>query len=274
MADEWMELYEQHMFGEMPYRFLRPIDEKADQRYPLVVSLHGAGGKGTDNIKNLRQWTEIFTLEEHRRKYPAYIVAPQTPHRWLLPGTIPETTPEYVASLPDIWSARVQKLLDRGDDLSVGDLGKMFDLVDTIMDTFPIDPDRVYVLGHSMGGFGTWNAICQQPERFAAAIPSAGGCEPWNDIERIVDVPIWAFHGTNDETVPFELTQDSYQRLEKLGGNIKFTQLDGVGHGQDQTFIYSGDNPERGHLTHYASDRCDRTGDVWEWLFAQKRKKS
>ena len=63
------------------------------------------------------------------------------------------------------------------------------------------------------------------PDRFAAAIPSAGGLGPWYDVRRIADVPIWTFH----------------------------------------------DDAERGFVTHYASDRCDKTADVWEWLFAQKR---
>ena len=135
----------------------------------------------------------------------------------------------------------------------------------------PIDPDRVYVLGHSMGGFGTWNAICQQPDRFAAAIPSAGGCDPRNDIRRIVDVPVWAFHGNADETVPVDLTRDAFRQLCELKANAKYTELGGVGHGQQHTFVYVGDDPARGFETQYASDRCDRTGDVWDWLFKQKR---
>jgi predicted peptidase len=272
MPEDWMEVYEKHTFGEMPYRLLKPIDwsSASGQTYPLVLSLHGAAGKGTDNIKNLRQWTQILASEDHRRKYPAFVCAPQTPLRWLIEGAI-DPTPDYLASLPDLWRNRAQRLLDRGDDLTVGDLQTVFKLIDQLTSELPIDLDRIYVLGHSMGGFGTWNAICQQPDRFAAAIPSAGGCEPWNDISRIIDVPVWTFHGTNDGTVPFELTQDSYRRLDELNANTKFTQLDGVGHGQQQTFIYTGDDPERGYLTHYSSDRCDRTSDVWEWLYAQKR---
>jgi predicted peptidase len=271
MSDTWMNLYEERSFGDMPYRLLGPMDgTSAEKGYPLVLSLHGVGGKGTDNIKNLRQWTQILTSEEHRTAYPSYVCAPQTPLRWLLPESMPEATPEYIESLPEIWATRVRRLLDRGDDLTVGDLGRVFELVDSLMEELPIDPDRVYVLGHSMGGFGTWNAICEQPNRFAAAIPSAGGCEPWNDISRIVDVPVWAFHGNDDGTVPVDLTRDAFSRLCELSANAKYTELSGVGHGQQDTFVYSGD--ERGHKTSYASDRCDKTSNVWDWLFAQRRK--
>jgi predicted peptidase len=273
MNEGWMDLYEKHTFGQMPYRLLKPIDGSTEPvgGYPLVLSLHGAGGKGTDNVKNLRQWTQTLADENHRHKYPAFVCAPQTPLRWLTPGTMPEMTSEYMSSLPEIWQARIRRLQDRGDSLSAGDLGIAFDLVDALMGEHPIDPDRIYVLGHSMGGFGTWNAICQQPDRFAAAIPSAGGCDPRNDIRRIVDVPVWAFHGNADETVPVDLTRDAFRQLCELQANTKYTELGGVGHGQQHTFVYSGDDPARGFETHYASERCDRTGDVWDWLFAQKR---
>jgi len=134
------------------------------------------------------------------------------------------------------------------------------------------DRDRVYVLGHSMGGFGTWNAICAQPDRFAAAMPSAGGCEPWNNINGIVDIPIWTFHGDADQTVPVDLTQDAYRQLDTLNANTKYTELKDIGHNASNFgFVYTGDDPDRGFKTHYASDRCDKTEKVWDWLFTQKR---
>jgi predicted peptidase len=268
-----MDRYEKHTFGSMPYRLLRPIDAipQPENGHPLILSLHGAGGKGTDNVGNLRAWTEILASEAHRRRHPSYVVAPQTPLRWLMPEKAPEITEAYLASLPEIWQVRARRLIERGDDLSVGDLGVVFELLDTLIETRQIDQDRIYVLGHSMGGFGTWSAICEQPDRFAATIPSAGGCEPWNDIRTIADVPIWAFHGNDDQTVPVDLTRDAFQQLRAIHANTKYTELGGIGHGQDHTFIYDGDDPERGFVTQYASERCDRTDNLWDWLFAQHR---
>ena len=119
--NNWMDIYEERNYGSMPYRLLRPIDiaDHPDKAYPLIFSLHGAGGKGTDNIKNLRHWNESPLADEtHRRKYPCFVLAPQTPLRWLVPNSMPEITREYIDSLSDIWQARVKRLLARGDDLS------------------------------------------------------------------------------------------------------------------------------------------------------------
>ena len=64
-----------------------------------------------------------------------------------------------------------------------------------------------------------------------------------------------------------------FDRPNKLNGNAKFTTLPGVGHGPENTtaFKYTGDNPEQCYITEYASDRCDTTDHVWDWLFRQKR---
>ena len=272
--NNWMDAYEKHMYDHMPYRLLRPIDigDHPGTAYPLIFSLHGAGGKGTDNIKNLRHWNATLAAETHRRKYPSFVLAPQTPLRWLMPDVLPEITPEYLASLSDIWQARIRRLLHRGDDLTTGDLGTAFDLLDAICETYPIDRNRIYVLGHSMGGFGTWNAICERPDRFAAAIPSAGGCEPWNDISRITRIPIWTFHGDVDQTVPVDLTRDAFRQLHARNANAKYTELKNIGHDASAYgFAYTGDDPQRGFTTHFASDQCDKTEHVWDWLFAQKR---
>ena len=79
--NNWMDVYEKRMYDRMPYRLLRPIADHPDTAYPLILSLHGAGGKGTDNIKNLRHWNETLAEETHRRKYPSFVLAPQTPMR-------------------------------------------------------------------------------------------------------------------------------------------------------------------------------------------------
>ena len=132
-----------------------------------------------------------------------------------------------------------------------------------------IDNQRIYVTGLSMGGFGTWNAIWERPDLFAAAMPSAGALSPWMDPGRFKDVPIWAFHGADDKTIPHGLTQLIFDSMKECGGNMKFTSMEGVGHGAaDYAFIYQGDDANRGFVTRYSSDRCDKQGDVWEWLFS------
>jgi predicted peptidase len=152
------------------------------------------------------------------------------------------------------------------------DLGIVLELLDELSGEFNIDADRVDVLGHFMGGTGTWNAIHQQPERFAAAIPTAGGFVPWLDARRILDVPVWSFHGSADSIVPVGFTRQIFAELTSLGGNMKYTELEGMPHNIELTaFLYDGDDPDRGFITQCSSDRCDRTPNVWDWLFAQNR---
>lgn len=158
-------------------------------------------------------------------------------------------------------------------DDSAGVLHKVFELLDALQKEFPIDPDRVYVLGHSMGGFGAFECLAIQPNRFAAAVASAGGLSPWHDPAKFTHVPIWAFHGERDTTVPIGLSRTVFERMKRSNGNMKFTPLAGVGHGASVfAFSYTGDRPGDGFKTQYSSSRCDRTPSVWDWLFRQRRK--
>ena len=161
--------------------------------------------------------------------------------------------------------AIMRQLLDSSDE----------DLDDqSLLDSFQsaTSEDRVYVLGHSMGGAGSWNAIWANPGMFAAAIPSAGGLTPGKDRSNFADLPIWAFHGSADTIVPTDFTREIFADLKKLGGNMKYTELQGVKHNASTFgFEYEGDDEVKGYITQYASDRCDKTPGVWDWLFRQKR---
>jgi len=248
---ELLEIYEAHEFQGMPYRLLRPLEVAEGKRYPLILSLHGAGGKGDDNIKNLVSWNQILADQEHRQKYPAFVIVPQASKGGLW-GPMPEI-----------------KLIKEGNPKNF--LPTTFELVNSLKEELPIDPDRIYVLGASMGGYGSWSAIYAQPELFAAAIPVCGGLST-EKAATFKDVPIWCFHGADDGRVPVKYSRDLFAELKSLGGNMKYTELTGVGHGAAaHAFIYEGDDPEQGWVTQTSSDRCDPTPNVWEWLFAQHR---
>ena len=113
--------------------------------------------------------------------------------------------------------------------------------------------------------------VYQHPDRFAAAIPSAGAIYPSLDAARIKDVPLWNFHSNDDHVVDYIGSRHPFERLQKLNPNTKLTTVTGVGHGSRLSFTYTGDDPEKGYVTEYASDRPDKTDHVWEWLFMQKR---
>ncbi|MHC4331932.1 MAG: carboxylesterase family protein [Planctomycetota bacterium] len=273
VPEKVIEAYESASFHGMPYRLLLPEDYDSSIRYPLILSLHGGSGIGDDNLSQLRRWTSIFVGPDWREKYPCVVVVPQSWDSWL---AFNERAPDPESS-DQTWESPVwEKFLSaRGypsDLYSTGSLTLAFLLVDDISRRYSVDEDRVYVLGHSGGGFGSWNAIWHDPGRFAAAIPSAGGLLPWKDPARFKDVPVWTFHGDADPVVPVEFTREIFERIKKVGGIVKFTELGGVKHGAERfAFKYKGDDPDKKFITHSSSNRCDQTEDIWEWLFSQRR---
>jgi predicted peptidase len=88
-----------------------------------------------------------------------------------------------------------------------------------------IDTDRVYVTGLSMGGYGSWRLAGDHPERFAAVAPVCGVGNP-ADAEKLKQLPIWVFHGTEDQAVPFQKSKEMVEAITKSGGTkVRFTSL-------------------------------------------------
>ena len=94
---------------------------------------------------------------------------------------------------------------------------------------FPIDPDRIYVTGLSMGGFGTWDLIARFPDRFAAAVPVCGGGDP-GTAPLIRDLPVWAFHGALDRVVPPSNSRVMVRALQEAGARPGYSEYPDVGH--------------------------------------------
>jgi len=234
-AADWIKLYEPHTHNKMPYRLMKPISFDKSKSYPVIVSLHGGGGRGTDNRKQLKDWNKLLADKQRRTDYPCYVLAPQSESLWN--KTHLENTKSIIKDLPSV------------------------------------DMDRIYILGHSMGGHGTYILIQLAPEYFAAAAPSAGSglkrTEEFIDASVIKDIPIWAFHGDQDRVCPFERDQKLFDEMKKLGGNMKLTAWKGDGHGVSGKFIPGADNGR----THLSSKRCDPEPDFMKWLFKQKRPK-
>ncbi len=269
-----LELFEAREFKEVKYRLLKPFDlaKNPDQKYPLILSLHGAGGIGNDNVRNLREWCVDMAQEEWRRKHPCFVVAPQTFGFWRTPAMSAHYTDENIAKMSVDWQEIVSGHRKRLQDPNGANLDRVYQLLDELTNEFPIDTDRVYVLGHSGGGFGTWTAVADQPNRFAAAITSAGWLGPWFDAKVVKDVPIWSFQGAKDKPAQVSLGNSTFERMKEVGANVKFTELAKHGHNvSEAAFTYTGDTKENRGVTKYASDKCDKTADVWDWLFAQKR---
>jgi len=172
----------------LQYLFYLPkgYGEKKDQKWPLMLFLHGAGERGND--LSLVKKHGPPKLIEQGREFPFIIVSPQCPtDSW--------------------WPEQVETLAA---------------LLDDVQAKYAVDPDRVYVTGLSMGGFGTWSLISRYPQRFAAAAPICGGGDRYV-ARRLRNVPVWAFHGGKDPVVPVQASVEMVEAVKKAGGDAQLT---------------------------------------------------
>lgn len=185
----------------MPYRLFIPTGYDQAKKYPLVLWLHGANSVGNDNRKQISQastiGTHIWTRPENQAKYPVFVLAPQCPSgkSWNTPG----------------------------------ELDMVLEILAAVQKEFSIDPQRLYIAGQSMGGYGTWELVSRRPNLFAAAIPLCGGGHLLN-APRLVTLPIWAFHGAADRTVSVYESRKMIDAIKKAGGTPRYTEYPGVGH--------------------------------------------
>lgn len=224
----------------LPYRIYIPKNYDCGERYPLLVFLHGAGERGTDNERQLAH-VQYFFNDPESPVYDSIVVAPQCPEdsQWVL---APWAEGNYcIEETPE----------------SPG-LETLCMVIDECRDFYNVDDDRIYVAGPSMGGFGTWDLLSRHGARFAAGIPVCGGGDPSyaNLLKRI---PIRTFHGSEDDAVPVSATRQMFAAIKQAGGElIDYTEFDGCGHGV-WDMVYS-----------------DR--EVVDWLYAQnlaeRRKKA
>lgn len=197
----------------MPYRLFRP---ELKNRLPLIVYLHGSGGQGDDNARQLGLGnifgTRVWLLPENQKEHPCYVLAPQSNRGWVRydPEKLKKDEYEIVAG--------------PGQGVSLA-----LEVIDALRREFPIDDNRIYVTGQSMGGGGTWNMTATRPGFFAAAVPCCGATSK-DDGTASLDTPLWNFHGDSDQTVPVSLSRDRIAARKKAGGHPLSTDYAGVDH--------------------------------------------
>lgn len=218
---------------KLNYRLLKPKGYDPNKSYPLVLFLHGAGERGSDNKVQLVHGMNEFAADEIMEKYPAFVIAPQCPEgkQWV--------------DVP--WSADSHLMPKEPAE----PLKQSLDLIAALQKEFSIDKSRLYVTGLSMGGFGAWDAIQRRPELFAAAVPVCGGGDS-TLAEVIKGVPVWAFHGAEDGAVKPLRSRDMIAALKKAGGSPKYTEYEKVGHN--------------------SWEKAYADAKMFEWLFAQHKK--
>jgi predicted peptidase len=200
----------------MPYRLLAPRNVTSGARYPLVLFLHGLGEQGHDNKRHLANGVERFATPDAQAQHPCFVLVPQCPSR--------------VRDKPTMWNGDREKMHSVKDTADIAiPLQTALEILSIVQEKNPVDRDRIYITGVSMGGFATWETISRHPRTFAAAIPVCGGGDI-NYAERIKDIPIWAFHSGNDPIIEVGYSKSMIEAVEKAGGYPRYTEYPGIGH--------------------------------------------
>jgi beta-glucosidase len=190
------------------YQVLYPANFDENKKYPLLLFLHGAGERGSDNQKQLTHGSELFL--QNQQDYPAIVLFPQCPAE------------DYWGDVTVDRSGEQRRFDFHNDATPTQSLDLVMSLVDEFLDKPYTDRERFYVAGLSMGGMGTWELLWRMPEKIAAAIPICGGGLP-EKAEKMVEVPIWAFHGMKDNVVPAHFTIRLVESVQGQGGTAKVT---------------------------------------------------
>jgi predicted peptidase len=212
----------------LPYRIFIPEMSSSQRPYPLVVFLHGGTGSGVDNISQISgsNWrgAHLWIQADNQERHPCFVLAPQLPKLWR-------------------WDVVGHHQLSLYAEVLV-------ELLAELKNEFPIDENRLYLTGQSLGGWGTWDLIAKRPGLFAAAVPVCGGGDPSSAVG-LRDVAVWAFHGRRDSQIPVERSREMVAALQEVGASIRYTEYKLLGHD-----IW---------------DKAYSEPDLVDWLFSQNR---
>jgi len=185
--------------SDSKYVVFVPHDYIGDKEYPLILFLHGAGERGDDGEKPVKQGIgNAIKFKGGEKKFPFFVVFPQ-------------------CSAKGTWKA------------GGPDADRALAILDEVQVRYKIDPKRVYLTGLSLGGMGTWSLAAAHPERWAAIVPICGGGDA-KTAEKIKNIPCWIFHGDADKAVNVEKSREMKKALETAGGKPHYTEYEGVGH--------------------------------------------
>jgi predicted peptidase len=220
------------------YQVYVPQDWNGNKKWPIILFLHGAGERGEDGLAQT-QVGIATAIRLHADRFPCIVVMPQC--RKALRWSQSDMEAQALAALKNA------------------------------IKEFKGDPDRTYLTGLSMGGYGTWSLAYKYPTTFAALAPICGGVKPIGKApadpgnpfadpnidpyaalaKKIGKTPVWIFHGAADNVVPVTESQKISEALTTAGGNVKYTEYPGVGHN--------------------SWDRAYAESELMPWLLSQHR---
>ena len=187
---------------KVKYNYLLHVPEDygkdPNKKWPVIFYLHGRHASGK-NLQSLKRYGLPYYLEKGK-KMDFIVVSPQCPwgKNW---ATEDWFNPVY----------------------------------DEVAGKLRLDDSRVYLIGMSMGGFGTWELANRMPDRFAAISPMCGGANTkW--VDQLSKIPTWVFHGTADRQIPISRSELMVRALEKKKADVRFTRLLNQGHDISKQF--------------------------------------
>jgi predicted peptidase len=186
--------------------------DNVDKDWPLILFLHGSGERGRD--PSMLRGSGPLAMVQRIMPLPAIVVAPQC---------LPENSWQPAA---------------------------VAEFIRHVNSVHGVDETKIYLVGYSMGSYGTWATAAAYPELFAAIVPISGGGNP-DHAELIARIPVWAFHGDKDDVVSLTASEQMIDALRAAGGTPKLTILPNAGHG-------------------ICGEVCARS-DLWDWLLEQRR---
>jgi predicted peptidase len=199
------------------YQLFLPYGYEAqrDKKYPLIVFLHG-NKKCGDDITLLNNYG-LTWIAEGKADFQFIVVTPQCP-------------------ADSDWTSESDTVIT---------------VTKEIISTYRVNWEDIYLTGFSMGGRGAWDLAAKYPDFFSAVVPISGRFEV-EKAHLLKDMPIWAFHGEEDDVVPSSGSEDMFKALRSLGGNIRFTSYPG--------------------LKHFVMDETFGNPELYEWLLTHKRR--
>jgi predicted peptidase len=203
---------------EAKYVLFIPYDYTGEKPYPLILFLHGLGESGADGHKQVEVGLGP-AIKRQESTFPFITIFPQSQKRTWQAGST--------------------------------DAKRALSILEEVQKQYRVDPQRIYLSGLSMGGYGTWSLAMAEPQRWAAMVPICGGGDA-RQAAKIKDIPCWCFHGAADKVVNVERSRAMIKALEASGGKPKYTEYPGVGH--------------------KSWDEAYATPDLFTWLSEQKRK--
>lgn len=203
--------------NSMGYKLFLPhlYEDLQDTSFPLILFLHGVRKRGSD--LHLLDGYGLTHIAEQSENFPCIVVAPQCPS-------------------DTVWPEHRDTVLH---------------LLSEVIEQFRVDRQSVYVTGFSMGANGVWDLAANTEGVFAAAVPLAGWYEP-QAASRLTSIPIWTFHGEDDDDVPISKTEEIVNAIKNAGSTPKFTRYPG--------------------FKHFIMDVTYTNPELYKWLLENKRR--